>query len=352
MKTAFCILLFFTPTLTAQTWSPQAAAGYLDGRLEWWSSWSGAQRDHQTFCISCHTVLPYALGRSALRSALHETGPSATEATLLANLTKRVRQWKEVEPFYPDATRGAGKTRESRGTEAILNALALLSMRAPLADTTVALDNMLAEQITAGDAAGAWPWLQFHNAPWEGDSQYLGATLAALALGKAPAAYQTKPTVRPALDSLRRYLTAERQHQTLIDRLYLVWASRSLAGLLAPAEQQSIIREAISKQQEDGGFSLSQFIGAWKRKDDTPLETRSDGYATGVFALVLQESGMSTSDEPLRRSLAWLSRNQDSAEGRWPAWSVNKKRDLNSDAGRFMSDAATAFAVMALTSKE
>lgn len=143
MKTALCLFSLAAASLTGQTWSPQAAAGYLDGRLQWWSTWSGAQHDHDTFCISCHTVLPYALGRPALRSALGETAPSSPEAALLA-------------------------------------------LHAPLADTTLALDNMLGEQLTSGDAAGAWPWLQFHNAPWEGDSQFMGATLAALAPGRAP----------------------------------------------------------------------------------------------------------------------------------------------------------------------
>ena len=36
----------------------KAAAAYLDGRLTWWIGWPSAARDHETFCISCHTVLP------------------------------------------------------------------------------------------------------------------------------------------------------------------------------------------------------------------------------------------------------------------------------------------------------
>ncbi len=348
MKTVAALFLF-TTTLTAQTWSPQAAASYLDTRMEWWSTWSSSQRDHQTFCISCHTVLPYALGRQSLRTALHESGASPLETTLVANLTKRVRLWNDVEPFYPDAMRGAGKTLESRGTEAILNALALVSNKAPAEDTTLALDNMLALQIATGDAAGAWPWLQFHNAPWEGDSQYFGATLAALAIGRAPATWRSQPKVKTAVVSLRRYLASELAAQTLMDRLFLVWANTIRPDLLTPADQKAILTEALAKQQSDGGFSLSHFIGAWRRKDNTPLLTQSDGYATGVVALVLQQTGTPATDKSLSHSLAWLNSHQDPTDGRWPAWSVNKNRELNSDAGRFMSDAATAFAVMALT---
>jgi squalene-hopene/tetraprenyl-beta-curcumene cyclase len=41
--------------------------------------------------------------------------------------------------------------------------------------------------------------------------------------------------------------------------------------------------------------------------------------------------------------------NQDAATGAWLASSWNKKRDPASDVGKFMTDAGTAFAVLALT---
>lgn len=93
-------------------WNPKQAAAYLDGRAEWWSTWPNATRDRETFCVSCHTAAPYAIGRPALRSLLKETGPSAPERRLHDNVTRRVKLWNEVAPFYPDQTRGIPKTSE------------------------------------------------------------------------------------------------------------------------------------------------------------------------------------------------------------------------------------------------
>src|ERR1700733_1784726 len=54
----------------APTWSPKAAAAYLDQRTTWWMNWPTAARAQGTFCISCHTIAPYALGRPARRGGL------------------------------------------------------------------------------------------------------------------------------------------------------------------------------------------------------------------------------------------------------------------------------------------
>jgi len=320
--------------------------------MTYWMGWDVAARDHGTFCVSCHTVVPYAMARPALRATLAEQGPSATERRLLDNVTKRVRMWKEVEPFYPDEKRGFPKTSESRGTESILNAVILVGYDVPTGklspDTKLALDNMWGQQLKSGEAKGAWAWLQFHNSPWEGDSQYYGATLAAIAVGSAPGSYQYSAEIQDGLKSLRAYLVQGREAQILLDRVMLLWASTKMPGLLTPDQQKAIIDEALSKQQADGGFSLSSFVGAWKRRDNTPLETKSDGYATGVVTLALQEAGMERDQPQLKRGLAWLELNQERTDGRWLAYSLNKQRDLSSNIGRFMSDAATAYAVLAL----
>jgi squalene-hopene/tetraprenyl-beta-curcumene cyclase len=334
------------------SWSGKAAAAYLDGRMVWWMGWKGAARDHGTFCVSCHTVVPYAMARPALRAALAEQAPSATELQVLANVTKRVRMWKEVAPAYPDNKQGSTKTAESRGTESILNAVILVGYDLPAGklspDSRLALDNMWGEQLKTGAARGAWSWLEFHNSPWEGDSQYYGAALAAIAVGNAPGNYPSAPQIQDNLKLLREYLARERESQILINRVMLLWASTKVPGLLTSAQQKSIMDEALSKQQADGGFSLSSFVGGWKRHDGTPLETRSDGYATGVVTFVAQQAGMKRDQPQVKRGLTWLALNQDKTEGRWLAYSLNKQEDLSSYTGHFMSDAATAYAVLAL----
>ena len=130
----------------------------------------------------------------------------------------------------------------------------------------------------------------------------------------------------------------------------VLWASTKIPGLLTHAQQKSIIDEALSKQQVDGGFSLTSFSRSSKPWGDAPLETGSDGYATGLVAFVLQELGpdLVRDQSQLEVSLTWLKRNQEETEGRWFAYSLNKRRNPDSDVGRFMSDAATAYAVLAL----
>ncbi|MGA7376434.1 MAG: hypothetical protein WBW36_08820, partial [Candidatus Sulfotelmatobacter sp.] len=85
--------------------------------------------------------------------------------------------------------------------------------------------------------------------------------------------------------------------------------------------------------------------------DGTPISGKSDGVATSLITLVLQQAGVSRNNAQLQHGLSWLTSNQN-AEGSWPASSVNKRRHISSDTGLFMSDAATAYAVLALTDEQ
>jgi len=343
------------PKITV-SWDQKAAATYLDRRQQWWMAWPRAQRDHDTFCVSCHTAVPYALSRSALRRALAEQTPSANEQRLLDNVTKRVRLWKEVAPFYSDADRGAYKTVESRGTESVLNALILAAHDAQSAqlgkDTRTAFDNMWAEQQTSGNRKGAWLWLRFSNEPWEADdSDYYGATLAAVATGIAPGNYRASPEIQSNVNMLRDYLNRECNAQKTINRVSLLWAAANMPGVIEADRKKAILSELLEKQRADGGWSLSSLSGKWKRSDGTPQEMKSDGYATGLITFALQEAGVSHENGQLKRGIAWLTANQDKTEGSWLAYSLNKNKGhhLSPETALFMNDAATAYAVLALS---
>jgi squalene-hopene/tetraprenyl-beta-curcumene cyclase len=343
-------------TSTSSSWNQKAAAAYLDYREGWWMAWPRAARDHQTFCISCHTAVPYALSRPALRAGLAEENPCPNERALIDNVTKRVRLWNEVEPFYKDGQSDAYKSSESRGTESVLNALILASHDARgsklSADARAALHNMWALQLTEGGAKGAWSWLRFGNEPWEAnDSQFYGACLAAVAAGTAPENYLADPEVKNNLKLLGDYLNRESAAQSPINRVVLLWASTKWPELLTPGKQKSIIKEIIEMQQPDGGWSLATMVGAWKRRDGTPLEAQSDGYATGLVAYALEQAGITRRDTQLAKALTWLVNNQNKTEGMWPGYSLNKRRDPATEIGQFMSDAATAYAVLALSQK-
>ena len=165
---------------------------------------------------------------------------------------------------------------ESRGTEAVLNALILAIDDARegrlSADTQSAFEHMWALQKTSGSQKGAWAWLQFRQEPWEApDSVYYGACLAALATGIAPNAYRDSPNIQTNLAILRDYLNQNYPTQTPINRVTLLWASLKWPGLISAETQQSTTREIYEKQRADGGWSLATLIGEWKRTDGTPL---------------------------------------------------------------------------------
>jgi squalene-hopene/tetraprenyl-beta-curcumene cyclase len=338
-------------TTKLDSWNRKGAAAYLDHREGTWVAWPHAARDRGTFCVSCHTAMPYALSRQAIDSSIGPNSVSLNERKLVADVTKRVQLWNEIQPYYPS------QASASRGTEAVLNAVILANYDARSgkldAATLSAFKEMWSLQQTSGPERGAWLWIEFNNEPWEApDSTFYGATLAAIATGLAPEDYRSAPGIQQNLQLLRNYLHREYPNQTLLNRISLLWAAAKIPGILAPEEQQSIVSEILSKQRADGGWSTSSLVGTWKRKDKTPLVAKSDGYATGLITYVLQQVGLGPDDAHVERGLSWLVQNQ-SWGGHWDAYSLNKRR-LNpfSNPSSFMDDAATAYAVLALTAAD
>ncbi len=327
-----------SPAATATTgWNAVTAAGYLDDREVYWQSWDRAKKDHGTYCVSCHTQATYGLARPALTSLLKQTSLTDPEKVMLASIEKRVALWNQMAPFYSDAVSGAGKEVESRNAESVLNSVILSSYdqrTGHLRDVTrTAFANAWALQSTSGPTAGAWVWQNFHYTPWESpESEYHGAALMAIAVGKAPDHYRDDPKIAANLAALTRYLGSHYEAQPLLNKVVALWASNSFPSILNDAQRARLVDKLAAIERPDGGWSLAD-LGSWKRVDDTPLVTRPDGYATGLVVLVLEETAATHQKADLRthdsidRGTRWLIANQDKTTGAWPAWSLNKNRD-------------------------
>jgi hypothetical protein len=316
---------------TADDWDPAKASRRLDERAATWQAHERTRRSHETNCISCHSGAPYLVARPSLRKLTGESGLAPAEKELLDDIVLRVNRWSEVEPWYKHTE---AKIRESRATEAVLNAFVLSYRGEPTAVLAKAFENLWATQ----REDGGFDWLHFDLAPWETDeSDIFGSCLAMVA------ASGTSSVPVERLESfLRARVSSSRNLHT---HLGLLWAESSRPGLLAPEDRQRLLATVLAAQKEDGGFLLSD-LGPWKRKS-----AREDGYATGLAVHVLEKLGDPAARPAVERGLSWLVSHQDELGG-WVSESANEDRSGDDPfiAG-FMSDAASAFAVLALSSR-
>jgi len=352
---------------TPEPWDKTRASQYLDRRGEDWFKFDGAYRGQgasTTSCVSCHSLLPYALARPVLRRLSDESLPTKWETKILEQTKLRVSNWDRLDSarfqlFYDFDD---PKKTQSRGTESVLNALILsLDDRSqgrtePSADTKKALAILWATQINEGQHKGSWEWLNFGLEPWEStEARFLGACLAAIAVGAAPGngLANTDGGSRERLDCLRDYLKKNLGSQNLHNRAWMLWASAIMDGLLKPQEKDQLIAQILAKQQQSGGWSLAS-LGDFTHVELKAPVTTPDGYATGLMLHVVQLAGLSKENPQVEKGLSWLRSNQDPT-GAWRAMSVNKNRSPESTnpakahVGKFMWDAATGYAVLALS---
>src|SRR5439155_8492709 len=141
-------------------WDRDGAAKYLDDRMDFWFAKAKKLRTGQTetACVSCHTTIPYVLARPALRQAMRVNDPTPQESRILEEAKRRVDSYADHEVLYDFSE---DKKTQSRGTEAVLNALILTSADAApsrpqlSAPTQKALQRLWQTQ----RSDGAWDWL-------------------------------------------------------------------------------------------------------------------------------------------------------------------------------------------------
>lgn len=362
------------PTDAVSGWDPAAAARYLDARMDLW--WTRAKTlksgDDETKCLSCHTAIPYALARPALRQAMGITTATAHETRIVDTVHTRLAHLDQQQPFY-DHTED--KKVESRGVEAVLSAFLMTShdadsgATAPGADTSKAMARLW----TVQRADGAWDWLNFGLEPYESsDAVFHGATVAALAAGSPTGTIASRDAAGVAgVEKLRGYLRANQGSQRLFNRTWMLLASSRLTGVITPAERDGIVAALTKAQRADGGWSLAE-LGEWRWSKtsgpyaapgttDATLIASSDAYATGLVIYAMKQAGAKATTPAVQKGMAWLRSGQQAVrdgDGAWAPWrahSLNFDREHGGEKGEpwrrlFMSDLATAFAALALLS--
>jgi len=305
---------------------------------------------------------------------MHVSRPTPQEVRVLEDVTRRVETYDAHQLYYDSDER---KKTESRGTEAVLNALILARADAEQhrqggsEPTRKALRQLWETQ----RSDGAWDWLDFGLEPFESvDATYFGATLAALAVGTASAPSTSQAAdAAVGLGKLRGYLAEKYAAQSLLNRAWVLLASTRLNDVLTPAQREALITEIQSRQRDDGGWSLHA-LGSWRWSKpawrarapgtlEASLLAKSDGLATGLIVYTLREAGVPVDQPVVSKGVQWLRAHQEdvpASRGIRPAWraySLNFDREHGGERGEpwrrmFMSDAATAFAVLALVASD
>jgi squalene-hopene/tetraprenyl-beta-curcumene cyclase len=306
----------------ARVLSLAKAGEHLDGAALAWLN------DHQ--CAACHTNYPYLMARPML-------GDARAPALL------KMRQFfEERVAGWDKGGKGAGLPEGSEGTTEVVATAATLAFHD--AQSTGKLHPLtrqaLARMWEVQRPDGSWDWNKHQLPPQEYD-EYFGVVFAAVGVGHAPEGYAGSDAAKDGLARLRGYLT-KHPAPDLHHRLWLLWASLKLDGLMTPAEREQTIKDLRALQRADGGWALPA-LGDWRRRDGRPNDKQAagDGYATGLVVYVLRQAGVGKDDPAVQKGVKWLTANQRES-GRWFV------RSLSADRAHYITTAGTAYAVMAL----
>jgi squalene-hopene/tetraprenyl-beta-curcumene cyclase len=295
-------------------WSAAKAAEYLDGVGVNWT------RDRN--CITCHTNMPYLMARPMLNG--------------------KPEGWREVRAFLETDVAKWAKGAKPRGDAFVVATAAGLVFTDAFGSGKLsdASKQALATMWVVQKESGEWNWIKCDWPPLEHDD-YFGAALAAVTVAMAPEQYADSDEAQAGLKKLRTYFgktpAPDLHHQAM-----LLWASTKIPNLMTEAEQKKTIEALRKLQHKDGGWSLPS-LGTYARRDKTMNDPNapSDGYGTGFIITIFRQAGIPATDPAIAKGITWLKANQRES-GRWYT------RSLNNDKAHYITNAGTAFAVMAL----
>lgn len=195
------------------------------------------------------------------------------------------------------------------------------------------------------DESGTWDgWLQCNWPPFESDAEY-GPTLMLVALGELGDAAVLTSADRRAARRLLDYL-GKNEPMSLHAKAMRLWAASHWSGAVKAKRLRGWREELLAARAEDGGWSMAALSGpAWKRDGGEPQVKASEAYPTAFVVYVLLQTGTPRTDEVIAEGLRWLREHQRDG-GDWFTRSPRR------DGKHYISRAATAFALMALTEEE
>ncbi len=285
------------------------------------------QRENQ--CLSCHTVLTYAVG------------VEVPHRDLLTGVNSRLENWGRNELWYPE------RAAASLSTELIIN-LVIKSK----SDGTVD-PKFLRQLMQYQKADGGWDWLSFDLEPYESKrGRAYGAALVAMVMAKT--GNLNKAEFQPMLEGLRKFLraTANSRSAFLWEKLSALWAEVEIKGVLTDenggVSEENLLDKLFSHQNADGGWSMND-LGNWEKQGASAMAGAdvTDGHATAFASFVVarvlkQRNGLGqVYKDRFLKGMKWLVSAQ-TADGSWDAVSLNRENRFNHS---LMEDAATGFAI-------
>lgn len=280
-------------------------------------------------CISCHTSLPYALVEPLLE------GDYPAYGDIIENINNRIETWSSNEPWYadkqleqmadlsnapPDAIKAFLDADQSRGVEAVFNAVIRATHDAysnlpPQTETRAAFRNMWEEQVKSGMTAGRWQWINVNLVPWEvTDSDIWGASFALVAASIFPdlAPEENMLALRASLKGA--FID---DAVSLHSKSAILWGDVESGGQILGVDTANRFAEKLlALQRTDGGWSLRD-LGPWPEWEGSASdccsnrEIRSDAYATGFVTFILARAGRISPDGyqiQLDRAIEWIDR--------------------------------------------
>ena len=302
--------------------SPTSTPGRMPGRSSPGPEGGGADR---TACVSCHTGLSYALARPAPGrfTAGPEAGLTAAEERRIAAVGLRVEHWADLDSprfglMYDSDDR---KKAESRGTEAVLNAL-LLARADAARGLALPLRRRERHSGTSGrprprrERRGLLGLAEFRSRALGGEQLTPLRCRAGRDRRRLGTGY-----LEPLDEEGSRHAIAPRLPPPTVrrgERFQSPLDPRSLDGPRRPADgrrpARSSTRSSPSSAKTEAGRRLSAASSASiapSRPED------SDGYATGLALHVLLRAGLPAVRPELARGFAWIrTHQQPTAPGR------------------------------------